>query len=451
MMIHEVPAGAGWQELRNTIDACYADGGGIVFIPDMTITVSQQVSVPSDVTIQGNGSFSRIVSTSSTAPVFRVAAGARNVGFKNLSIEGANQASTSPNQNVGIYFENGVENIWVESCTVIRTGGSAILFDNISDTAITRNVTIRDCYLAENLLPSTNWNLFCDISLYGRRFEDIRITGNTCLSGNDTGISIVTDSLTLTNKILRNVYIANNRCENHRRHGIILAYGALPSEGIFAINNICRNNGWMGIYHAPNPAADSDKLIISGNVCSLNGFSTEGSSSIRGGIVLSGSRNATISNNVCEDNRGSQAAGIRFEGEEIIITGNICRNNDYDGLHAWAGEIGADKVTIVSNRAIDNSGVGVNLEGKNIKKVSRSVVSNNVCLGNGSYGINLWYCFGIQISDNRIESNGNYGVYIRSNSNKIVLQNNTFKDNTNGARLIEPPSNDDIVLNNTDL
>lgn len=249
-----------------------------------------------------------------------------------------------------------VENNWVE-LTTIYCGIAA---------KTCRNVIIRN-----NIIYGGNWggglsgSGSCDIAIYANdntppaasnKLNRFVIDGNLCLSNN--GLGIFADEYG-TNK---DFVIANNICitldpttcvpggtwaeianGGERRHGIGMSYGDQLYDGPRSIiaNNICRNTRWTGIYlQAGTNATVPGPVICTGNICSLNGQFTTGTSSLYAGIFTNNCNpNTVISNNTIIDFKHPSEAAISYittgnSDQGPTISGNTILNSDGFGIRA---------------------------------------------------------------------------------------------------------------------
>lgn len=163
-----------------------------------------------------------------------------------------------------------------------------------------------------------------------------------------------------------NFTITNNEFYNNPAHGLILSRGCVNNT---ISNNKFYNNGSHGLML--DRGTDNNQVI--GNEAYGNG---------EDGIVLAQSSGNVLRNNLVRNNT---RYGIRIHAQ-------FDADDRYDGL------------------AIDNQ------------------VLDNTIRANGSYGISLYERADRNlIQNNVIENNGNYGIYLRTGSNRLI--NNTVRAN----------------------
>src|SRR5690606_335628 len=342
--------------------------------------------------------------------------------IRHLILRGTNQAQKPDDHNprTGAAINgNGTRRLLVERCTITQMGGSGIQLD------AAREVVLRDNILRENWNPDQN--AFADIGFFDG-LEKATITGNWCLSENDTGISIVS-----IDDDAREVYIAGNVCSGHRRHGIIGNDGRGIPDGVRIEGNVCNDNKWMGIYlngdlePASGEPVSTGRTVIIGNTCSGNGESTSGDPGIRGGINVNGGFNVVVEGNECS---GNHRAGIKVRGTRIVVANNVVRESEkltvpgtppttYDGhgIELWAGgpAASARELTVSGNRVYQCAGHGLLLIGVPdafyyqtlpTEPTERVVVSANTSVENEKDGIHTWRVWGQQVTANTCERNG---------------------------------------------
>lgn len=246
------------QDILDARDAAVASGNRTVYFPPGEYVIDGEIVLTppshSNLTFVGVPGQSVIRQTgvgTGTNPrnIFRLFPNIAHVTFRGLSFEGPGLVASAWDTGCAIYGRE-VRDILVEDCRVSAMGGAGIGFSQGSNTGqALRRITVRGCYLSDNLMPTPWRNNYKDITVYGA-CEDVTIEGNTCLSPNDTGISVQypfgSNNPGGEAKPITNVTIADNRCEGHARHGIIGAYGRTIPDGLSVVNNVCKGNGWIG-------------------------------------------------------------------------------------------------------------------------------------------------------------------------------------------------------------
>lgn len=174
-----------------------------------------------------------------------------------------------------------------------------------------------------------------DIFIYGSSgapSNRVIITGNFCLSNNDNGISVDTNSgdreVVISGNIVNPLQSdgvtpladANNR----RRYGIIAGYNGTTATRAVISGNVVRDVPHSGIYIQASalPAGD---VAITGNHVSRCGFGTlyPADASLRSGIFFAGSGADSVSGNVVTD---CTTAGIKIVPDFVYSSTNQPRS-----------------------------------------------------------------------------------------------------------------------------
>ncbi|MBK5112066.1 MAG: right-handed parallel beta-helix repeat-containing protein [Candidatus Heimdallarchaeota archaeon] len=136
------------------------------------------------------------------------------------------------------------------------------------------------------------------------------------------------------------------------------------------------------------------------------------------GIVVYHSPLAQLYNNTCNNN--GWGINIATESPYSIIENNTCSNNYYFG-------IGMNYVS--SNTTIRNNTIEGNLDrGIGLTRISHTDVYNNT-IKNNLVGIKLSISSYNSIFSNNIESNTEYGIYLRTDSNLNEIYHNILINN----------------------
>ncbi len=461
------------EAIQLVIDRASGEGGGVVFLParlgptgPIPYTLDGAIELKSNVSLIGAGDqtvlrmedgLSDASNVNFIELVGETGKGIHDIKISNLAIEGpgvskdlSQGASAEARQGCGILaLDQPVHNVVVEACRIENVSGCGIYFRTTTGDPI-KNVTIRDCRLLQNRVPSEdkNPNSYKDIFFNARFFENICVEGNVCsftpngtsTYGNDSGISFV---ITSGKGYVRNVRFVGNVCSGHRRHGLITSYAEMENDGVFVSNNRCENNGWVGIYvNTKDKFNQNAGLVIQGNICNYNGFRgflnpqrTDGT--IRAGIVLIEPHHAIISNNICMNNgqpggdfvdkvtidaAATNASGIRIRGKEVIVEGNLVKGNEDSGVVMWPGLV--SRVSIVNNRALQNGKHGVEVAGVPGGKAKQVVVTGNMCADNGGNGIRVSATDGALVASNYVSNNGGLGIELDGRTENVSVDGN---------------------------
>jgi hypothetical protein len=417
----------------------------------------------SNLTFMGVPGKSIIRQTAQNKNIFVLEADISHVTFRGLSFEGTGQPASTWDTGAAI-FGHQVSDITVEDCRVTNMGGAGIAFDQDDrDGEVLRRIVVRRCRLEGNQMLAAEQG-YVDVIVYGA-CEDVAIEANECLSANDSGIQVYygygsNDVPGGEPKPITNVHIAENRCEGHARHGIVGAYGRTIPDGLSIVNNVCRNNGWIGVYVNatlyPEPQGDppatanfveQGRTVISGNYCSGNGWSDYGHGSLRGGIFAVGydlvvSGNVSYENVTYEDAEEPEGVGIRAAGVRLVVADNVCRDNQGHGIVVWgAGKPylqAADQITVSGNRCRDNARRGIYVSGADMPSgetappafpTSGVVVSGNACEGNDEEGIFLDRVQGVEVTGNTCRDNDLTGIRLFSYDRRTAVTHNVCLDN----------------------
>lgn len=324
--------------------------------------------------------------------------------------------------------------------------------------------------------------------------KKLRLVGNSSGTSNQDGISF---NLGAVNILIEDCWI-----EDNAYHGI--AFNNQGASNVRIINNVILNNGMStnvtipgagimvsgsgvmvkGNYIARNGANGIDTAtcpdsVISNNICSNNGRSTLGTATDdRNGIYIGGggSRNTTVSGNVCNGNGdgSGNGNGIKTSGgppRDYIITGNVCNDNKKHGIEATgSGAVGGG--IVVGNLTTGNAKAGIYISG------GGSIVSDNRVVSNGVHGINVQanYCLisnnvcldntgkGILIIDDYVTVQGNlcknwvgtsqtYGIEVAATANQTRVIHNYLYSNDTGFLLDNGTNTVDIgnITSSTDV
>jgi parallel beta-helix repeat protein len=125
-------------------------------------------------------------------------------------------------------------------------------------------------------------------------------------------------------------------------------------------------------------------VIIQNNICSYSGY---------WGILTGFSENITIRFNTCNNSIEEHGIYVGNSADNPVIHGNICYNNNANGIHINAdASLGGDGIishaTVTANYIYNNGaagGSGINCDG-----VQNSYIANNILFNNHASGISLY-------------------------------------------------------------
>lgn len=328
-----------------------------VYFPPGTYDVNDELVVPDGTTVSGDGWSSQVrqntreknLFVSGTGCVFR---GLHLIGDRYLLGDTGTPASLFDKNN-GVYAQ-GKRGITVTDCFIERCEAGGVKFEGCRDVAVLNN------RFFANPNPGSFSGSASDVVLWSSSgAARILIHGNYCLSNNSQGIYV--DALGGDSDVI----VSNNICVTldpstctlqgtwseqaaagvQRRHGIIIGYSSNTSGPRCVVEgNLCRNTGWTGIY---KPSNGSGPVLISSNVCSLNGLVS--GNSLAGGIFIAQSGNEEVIGNYIVDyqNPGGATGGITVnavgtQALPTLISNNTVRaSKDCSGgspCFAWEAE-----------------------------------------------------------------------------------------------------------------
>jgi parallel beta-helix repeat protein len=223
------------------------------------------------------------------------------------------------------------------------------------------------------------------------------ITGNFCLSNNDSGISVDTNSgdkevlisSNVVNPLQSDGVTPLADANNRRRYGIIVGYNGTVNTRALVSGNVVRDVPYSGIYMNAStlPAGD---VSITGNNVSRCGFGTlyPSDSSLRAGIFCNGGADS-ITGNVVVD---CSTAGIKIapgytysstnQPRAVISANNVTRTAGY-GI--WL-TIRPHGYLVTGNRVINSTNYNIFYEttssdGGNCHFVGNHIDSNGSATG----------------------------------------------------------------------
>jgi hypothetical protein len=355
--------GNGVTDDTTAIQAALSSGAGAVYFPSGTYKITNFLTVPNNVMVYGDGWASLISQVTQDKNVFVAGNDNSFVNLRAKVVDGSNATF-----NTCIYAES-VNNLTVDSCflELADFGAVGVQIRNVQNSRITNNRIFGgkwDGTTAGNAASAA------DILLYSSGASERHIIeGNHCLSNNSQGMFI--DALGKDGDIV----VANNICVTLnpatctptgtwalaafggvRRHGMLVGYNDNTVYGSRCVvdGNICRNTRWTGIYI---PQAVYTSIIVSNNICDLNGY--ELANSLSGGIFADCTNGqAMICNNTI----------TRFQNT-LVNTGGIT-------INATAAASGWGQ--ILGNKITDSLASGIAIGTFSSKlKISENVLQEN--------------------------------------------------------------------------
>jgi parallel beta-helix repeat protein len=357
--------------------------------------------------------------------------------IEGITINGQNSGSCLVIGNSSVYFI-------IRYCTLYNTGiigfDSGIYLENTNNS-----------FIIENTCSSNGRN---GITLYLNSCNNT-IEGNTVNNNNNEGITL--DDGCNNNTITKNtagnlgstsqsigISLENNCNENDITHNNVSSnfnkgIWLLTSSSNFIFNNTVNNNQNEGIHLATS----SNNNTLKDNTCNND---TYGLSQETGIKLQNNCNNNTVENNIVD---GNDERGIHLWSncnENDVINNNVTNNNWY-GINLEGSSNNAIINNEVYDKGVTNQLVGIFL----ISNSDDNLVENNTIYDNNNYGIQLDSSSG----NNRIKNNTvvnkitsyqEYGIYLRSDNNTI--SENTANNNTlYGIYLLD--SHNNTIKNNT--
>lgn len=318
--------------IQSAIDAANAAGGGVVFIPAGTYSITT-IDLRLGVSIYGAGYASKLISTG-TGNIIQYVDGTGLVPLENVFIRDFYINGTNNSGGSGIWIQGFVE--------------SEISGMHIHDVEAFGSLVFgaKKCKFLHNTIDTTRVWDGMTLSVGGS--TDNIIKGNYVLNSNDSGI------------------------------------GFTASTGTVCVGNIVDRTDVLqgGLYRAPGiDASGAQNAVITGNYVIGN----------QDGILLTthvntkiNPKRVVVSGNTIADSLYGVNVGISGAGpyvgaiEEIAITGNKIFSASVQGIHVD----GYYDISVTGND-VSNCGTGIL-----VTNISDVTISANNCYNN-SYGVNL--------------------------------------------------------------
>ena len=143
---------------------------------------------------------------------------------------------------------------------------------------------------------------------------------------------------------------------------------------------------------------------------------------------------------------GGKYSGIYIESDECVISNNIIRDNEYDGIRIRYSTLNN---RICNNLICDNNDSGILQFSGNSKYL---YIDNNTIRDNHRDGVTLRVCDWSSIIDNDILQSGGEGISLSHCSRNLIARNNISYNKKNGIDLYRSPdgelSHDNSIMNN---
>jgi hypothetical protein len=410
--------------------------------------ITDALTVPDGVKVYGDGWTSFIHQITLNKGAF--IAGDCNV-FSDIRVK---VADGDDSMFVNCIFANNVNNLTVENCFLELgdLGGTGVHIRGVKNSLIRGNRIYGGKYTSGVAAAASA----ADILLYSSTVSERHIIdSNHCLSNNSQGI--YAGALGYDGDII----ISNNICVTldpatctetgtwslvasggDRRHGILVTYSnaqaGIPRTVV--TGNICRNTQWTGIYK--NDLSQGE-IIISNNLCDLNGY--DNSTPLSGGIYVEAAGKVIVTGNTVSNYQstatgtgaytinqataenlpalfsnnkavGSLGYGLAIgTGARLLyVTDNLFTGNTNTDIYVSTNPVAtAGGITILNNRIIRSSGNTISA----VRVDPQSSTRVTIIKGNYITGF-----------DNTNNSNSNAGIFVRSASKLVQVEDNTIEN-----------------------
>lgn len=410
--------------------------------------VNNEFTVPDGVTVFGDGWGSFIQQTALNKDVF-IAGSSNTFRALRLKVADGNDADF-----VNCIFAANVNNLSVLDSFLEPgdQGGCGVHIRGVQNSVIRNNRIFGGKFTAGVAAAASA----ADILLFSFGVSERHvIDGNFCLSNNSQGIFI--DALGYDGDIL----VTNNACVTldpstctesgtwslaatggARRHGIIIGYNSSEVSGPRTIvsGNICRNTRWTGIY---KQGISSGAILISDNLCDLNGYDT--ANSLSGGVYINQSGHEEIVGNYITNFRNTNigVGAITVNAATAPVIPASIRNNTIQGSLGKGMVLSTNSAFVEVSENTFLSNVGEDIEvipnPGNANIAGHNIVRNRIVRTSGS-----------AVASIRISAEASTRTMMVK-GNRIVGNDNTTNSENNAAiRLAQSPSNVRIIDNEID-
>jgi len=334
------------QDIINAAISDISTLGGKIVLLEGTYSVSNSINLNSNITIQGQGTNTVVVSNTENGIDFNIFQNLSPVNFvviKDLMIKGR---TTTP-LNIGVSFVDSnsilLDNLHVERCY------KNIKFD-ISDTF--KIIKCKSIYSGDGIYIENCNNVIIDqnilnyntnrsgsgIYLKGNN-DYINITNNSIKNNVWDGIRLFGEEASLDT--YKDLTIMNNNTSNNSKNGISM----YKVSDCNISNNICKNNKYNGI-----SIGDSKRCLISSNIVMYNSqYSDSYSANI---LLYAGASGNTILSNICKAGDLTNKPSYGIDIRDINCDSNIVTNNDLylSGTLGSLNDNGTGTITSSGNR-----------------------------------------------------------------------------------------------------
>jgi parallel beta-helix repeat protein len=410
-----------------------ARAGGELYIPRGVFRTTGAISIPSNVTVVGEGESSILFldgATGSDAAIY--SKGTASVHKTGVVFRDFKVIMDTYFARDGIQFYY-VDDGLIENCMVENTADY--------DVTLTTSTAGTTTYTATSAIDGTAWDL------------SEAVVGQQATDGTNTGL--ITDVDDANDTITVDAWSPSTPTDTTAC--IVKAKAEIIEEGIvlyYCTNCNVKNCITKWVTQAGIEAAGSSDITLEGNHL-LWGTKAPLGATVTDGIYLWGSTDCIVTGNTCQGNYG---CGIRTRTEALIptqveritITNNHCDDNLYYGIASdpaatYKGIANAD---ISDNACRNNSldGIGI-LNQASIGDSDNIIVSGNILRENVDDGITLATIKDSIITNNICDGNGGDGINIVTSTTNLVTHNTSINNGSNGIAL-DAGSDDNLVLDN---
>ncbi|MBS3167647.1 right-handed parallel beta-helix repeat-containing protein [Candidatus Woesearchaeota archaeon] len=312
--------------------------------------------------------------------------------------------------------------------------------------SLRNNITIRNCNFngfywgisldsgATNLVAYNNtiYNVTGDGFRISNVNININVTSNT-VDSPDFGGATVSNVLNLTffnNTIMNTAVWASidlNNVNNSLFDNNNLVNSSVHGFWVGSSGGSCNNNNFT------NNIFDSDLSYSTvGNPNSAN-------------FYLDVSVDSRFENNTM--NKSGQA-GFRIINNDInnTIVSNVIINSSKAGIYSSGG--GSGNVIDGNNITYHTRGLAAGIYLSSISDQNQFNITNNLNIGNNTYGVYLTNANATNLTGNTIAFNGNTGIFL-TNSHNTTINSNTLNNNTRDGIGLVALSSDNVISSNT--
>lgn len=236
------------------------------------------------------------------------------------------------------------------------------------------------------------------------------VVGNTFRNNGEAGMALCGDS---------RPSVEDNHVAKNNGPGVIIQDTSEPTVR----RNQLRTNAREGIVVLDSGGGTIEHNRVSSNKCA--------------GVVLNGDATSTLRSNTVSKNFG---AGIVVrDSAQTEIVQNKVSENEMGGvsIHDQA------QITLTENLVCHNQSTGVELADQ-----TECHAEKNHIIGNSMSGIETFGDSSQTFRENKVSRNAQAGFVMGSTSDSVVLEDNTFKNNTVSEIVIQNKANPPAVLKN---